>query len=432
MEKDLIKILIAEYQQKVVEITLQVRNYVIEERLNYVFTGLRRAGKSYMMYQQIHHLLQAGHTKDEILYFNFEDDRIISFTSSDLDQIKVCYEEMYECKPVFFLDEIQIVDHWEKFGRRLADQGYRVFVTGSNAKMLSSEIATTLGGRYVIQNIYPYSFIEYLTGLNIDVSDNNFIYHHRTKITKAYEEYFRFGGLPELIKISDKRAWLSNLYQKIFLGDLITRYQIRNAFALQVLIRKLAESVKQPTSFTRLANVVSSTGKKITTDTVIDYLDYLRESWLIFSIENIAAKLADKIANRKYYFTDNGILNLFLFDPVTSLLENQVAIQLKRLYGEEVYYYQRNTEVDFYVPAQQLAVQVSYSLQDIETRKREVQALVKMSKHVDIKAMLIITKDEEDTIKENGFIIEVLPVWKWLCEVQKEPHTHVAGNRNFQ
>ncbi|MFN2396986.1 MAG: AAA family ATPase, partial [Bacteroidales bacterium] len=176
MEKDLIKILIAEYQQKVVEITLQVRNYVIEERLNYVFTGLRRAGKSYMMYQQIHHLLQAGHTKDEILYFNFEDDRIISFTSSDLDQIKVCYEEMYECKPVFFLDEIQIIDHWEKFARRLADQGYRVFVTGSNAKMLSSEIATTLGGRYVIQNIYPYSFIEYLTGLNIDVSDNNLIY----------------------------------------------------------------------------------------------------------------------------------------------------------------------------------------------------------------------------------------------------------------
>lgn len=262
-----------------------------------------------------------------MLYFNFEDDRIASFTSADLDQIKVFYEEMYDCKPIFFLDEIQIIDQWEKFARRLADQGYRVFVTGSNAKMLSSEIATTLGGRYLIQNIYPYSFIEYLSGLNIDTSNKNFMFHHRTKITKAYEDYFRFGGLPELLKISDKRAWLSNLYQKIFLGDLITRYQIRNTFALQVLIRKLTESVKQPTSFNRLANVVSSSGKKITTDTVIDYLDYLRESWLIFSIENVAAKLADKIANKKYYFTDNGLLSLFLFDPHTSLLENQVAIQ---------------------------------------------------------------------------------------------------------
>jgi len=416
MEKDLIKLLIAEYQQKVVETAFQQRIYTIESSLNYVFTGLRRAGKSFMMIQQIHHLLENGHAKEEILYFNFEDDRITSFTSADLDRIKVCYEEMYDSKPVFFLDEIQIIDQWEKFARRLADQGYRVFVTGSNAKMLSTEIATTLGGRYVIQYIYPYAFTEYLTGSGIDTNDKNFIYHHRTKITKAYEAYFRFGGLPELLKIADKRAWLSNLYQKIFLGDLITRYQIRNPFALQVLMRKLAESVKQPTSFNRLAHVVSSSGKKISTDTVIDYLDYLRESWLIFSIENVSAKLADKIANKKYYFTDNGILNLFLFDPLTSLLENQVAIQLRRLFGEEVYYYHRNIEVDFYVPAQLLAVQVSYSIQDAPTRTREIHALRNFSKQMEVTTMLIITKDEEETIHEDDLTIEVLPVWKWLCE----------------
>ncbi len=416
MEKELIKLLIAEYQQKVLETQLQERHYAIEDSINYVFTGLRRAGKSYMMYQQIQRLITTGHSKNEILYFNFEDDRIATFTSAHLDQIKVCYEEMYESKPIFFLDEIQIIDHWEKFVRRLADQSYRVFVTGSNAKMLSSEIATTLGGRYVIQNIYPFSFPEYLSGLNIDVSDKNYIFHHRTKITKAYEEYFRFGGLPELIGISDKRAWLSNLYQKIFLGDLITRYRIRNSFAMQVLIRKLAESVKQPSSFNRLAHVVSSSGKKISTDTVIDYLDYLRESWLIFSVENINAKLSDKISNRKYYFTDNGILNLFLFDPLTSLLENQVAIQLRRLFGDDVYYYKRNIEVDFYVPSAQLAVQVSYSLKDIETRNREILALIKISNQMDVKNMLIITKDEEETIKEGDATIEVIPVWKWLLQ----------------
>lgn len=416
MEKEIIKLLIAEYQRQAVEISLQERPYIIEDQINYVFVGLRRVGKSYLMFQQIRHLLDAGHLKDEILYFNFEDDRIASLNTEDLDRIKVCYEEMFECKPIFFLDEIQIVDHWEKFARRLADQGYRVYVTGSNAKMLSSEIATTLGGRYIIQNVYPYSFQEYIISMGIDLSDKNYIYRYRAEIVRAYENYFRFGGLPELSHVNDKRAWLSSLYQKIFFGDLITRYQVRNDFALRVLIRKLAESVKQPTSFNRLANVVSSSGKKISTDTVIDYLGYSIESWLIFPMENIAAKLAEKEANKKYYFIDNGILNLFLIDPLSSLLENQVAIQLRRMYGNEVYFYHHGIEVDFYVPDVQLAVQVCYSLQDVETRKREINALLKMSKRIDVKRWIVITKDEEETLTEQGINIEVTPAWKWLSK----------------
>jgi hypothetical protein len=281
--------------------------------------------------------------------------------------------------------------------------------------MLSSEIATTLGGRFIIQNVYPYSFQEYLTSLGTDLNDKNYIYRYRNEIVKAYENYFRFGGLPELIKITDKRAWLSSLYQKIFFGDLITRYQVRNDFALRVLIRKLAESVKQPTSFNRLANVVSASGKKVSTDTVIDYLGYLNESWLTFPVENICAKLAEKVANRKYYFIDNGILNLFLVDPLTSLLENQVAVQLRRLYGNNIFFFLQGFEVDFYVPEVQLAVQVCYSMQDSGTRKRELGALLKMAKQFDVKRMLVITKDEEDIILEQGRSIEVIPVWKWLC-----------------
>ncbi|MDP3912493.1 MAG: ATP-binding protein [Bacteroidota bacterium] len=300
--------------------------------------------------------------------------------------------------------------------RHLLDAGHSKedYVTGSNAKMLSSEIATTLGGRYIIQNVYPYSFPEHLTSLGIDLTDKNFVYRNRTEIVKAFENYFHFGGLPEVTQITDKRAWLSSLYQRIFFGDLITRYQIRNDFALRVLIRKLAESVKQPTSFNRLANVVSSSGKKISTDTVIDYLGYLKESWLIFPVENICAKLAEKEANKKYYFIDNGILNLFLVDPFTSLLENQVAIQLRRLYGDDVYFYHHGIEVDFYIPDVQLAVQVCYSLQDPETRKREINALLKMSKRIEVIRWIIITKDEEETISEQGIRIEVIPVWKWL------------------
>jgi len=415
IEKDLIKLLIAEYQREVLNVRLIERDHKMDDELNYVFVGLRRAGKSYLMFQQVQRLLKNGHSIDEILYFNFEDDRLTTMDTADLDLIKTCYEEMYNHKPIFFLDEIQIVPNWEKFARRLADQNYRVYITGSNAKMLSSEIATTLGGRYMIRNVYPLSLKEFLTSTAIDINDKNAIFRFRTDINKAFEIYFRSGGLPEATKVENKREWLSNLYQKVFFGDLISRYQIRNDFALRVLIRKLAESVKQPSSFNRLANVVSASGKKISADTVIDYLGYLKESWLIFPVENFAAKLADKESNKKYYFIDNGILNLFLLDPPTSLLENLVAIQLRRLYGEEVYFYHSGVEVDFYVPEIQLAVQACYNLNDIETtRKREVNALLQLAERLKVKKMLIITKDEENIISEKGVEIEVIPAWKWL------------------
>ncbi len=203
---------------------------------------------------------------------------------------------------------------------------------------------------------------------------------------------------------------------KIFFGDLITRYSIRNDLAMKVLIRKLAESVKQPSSFNRLSNIVSSTGVKVTTDTVIDYLEFLQATWLIFSIENYASKLVEKVSNQKYYFIDNGLLNLFLIDPETSLLENLVAISLKKKYEEELYFYHQNIEVDFYIPTKNLAVQVSYSLKEEATRKREITALLKIAKVMDVDKLLIITHDEEEMIVEDGKEIAVVPIWKWLLE----------------
>lgn len=414
MTKDLIKYLISYYQDFVSQVSFEKREYDLEANANYVFVGLRRAGKSYLMYQQIHHLMEQGHSIDDILYFNFEDDRIDSMDISDLDLIKCCYEEMYEHQPIFFLDEIQNIQGWEKFARRLADTGYRVYITGSNAKMLSSEIATTLGGRYLIKEIYPFSFREFLLFKRIDLSDKNVLYKSRNAIVKEYEEYFKNGGLPETLQMADKRAWISSLFNKIFFGDLVTRHQVRNDFALRIMIRKLAESVKQPTSFTRIASIASTVGKKISVDTVIDYMGYLQESWLILPFENIAAKLADKESNKKYYFIDNGILNLFLINPATSLLENQVAIRLRQLYGNQVYFYHKGIEVDFVVFDEGLAFQVSYSLADPETEKREVDALLKLNKVLPMRKLLIITKDEEREITKNGITIEVIPIWKWL------------------
>lgn len=417
MTKDLIKLLILEYQAYVANVELVPRDVELVEGLNYVFVGLRHAGKSYLMFQCIAKLIGQGHKREEILYFNFEDDRIDSLEVSDLDLIKTCYEELYDCRPIFFLDEIQLVDRWEKFARRLADQKYRVYITGSNAKMLSSEIATTLGGRYMIQEVYPYSLAEYLKASGIDIKAKNALYAHSKEIIKVSDVYFRNGGLPETVGMKEPRSWMSNLFGKIFFGDLVARYKIRNNYALRVMIRKMAESVKQPLSYNRIASIVSSTGKKLSTDATIDYIGYMSDTWLILPYENLYGKLQDKETNRKYYFTDNGLLHLFLVDAETSLLENVVAITLRRKYGDGCYFWNsRNAEVDFVIPEENLAIQVSYSMTDPDTKKREIEGLAKLSSAQNVKRMVIVTKDEEEIIDADGGRIEVLPLWKWLLE----------------
>lgn len=409
--------LISEYQNYVSQVELVPREVSLMEGQNYVFVGLRHAGKSYLMFQRIAELMAQGHKCEEILYFNFEDDRIDSLDVTDLDLIKTCYEEMYACRPIFFLDEIQLVERWEKFARRLADQKYQVYITGSNAKMLSSEIATTLGGRYMVHEVYPYSLKEYVKASGVDMEADNALYVHRKDVVRLANDYFLHGGLPETVGMKEPRVWMSNLFSKIFFGDLVARYKIRNDFALRVMIRKMAESVKQPLSYTRIASIVSSTGKKLSTDAVIDYVGYMSESWLILPYENLFGKLQDKESNRKYYFTDNGLLHLFLVDADTSLLENAVAVSLRRKYADGAYFWNsKNAEVDFVVPEEGLAVQVSYSLADADTFKRETEGLVKLAAVHDVKRMVVVTKDEDRTVEKDGFSIEVVPLWRWLLE----------------
>lgn len=411
MTKDLIKLLISEYQSYVSGVELIPRDVEFVDGLNYVFVGLRHAGKSYLMFQRIAQLIEQGHKKEEILYFNFEDDRIDSLEVKDLDLIKTCYEEMYDSRPIFFLDEIQLVDRWEKFTRRLADQKYQVYITGSNAKMLSSEIATTLGGRYMIYEVYPYSLKEYLKASGIDILEKNAMFVFGKQIVKLTNTYFQHGGLPETVGMKETRSWMSNLFSKIFFGDLVARYRIRNDYALRVMIRKMAESVKQPLSYNRIASIVSSTGKKLSTDAAIDYIGYMTDTWLILPYENLYGKLQDKETNRKYYFTDNGPLHLFLVDANTSLLENIVAVTLRRKYGDGSYFWNsKNAEVDFVVPEEKLAVQVSYSMTDANTSKREIDGLIKLHSIQPISRMIVVTMEEENLIEKDGFHIELVPL----------------------
>lgn len=392
----------------------------------YIFVGVRRAGKSFLLYEKIQQLLSEGHTWDEILYLNFEDERLGSLDINDMDSILECHMEMGGvAKPALFLDEIQNIDGWEKFARRVSDSKYMVWITGSNAKMLSKEMMSTLGGRYIPIEIYPFSFAEYLRWAGIPYDEKSLLgTSARVNLKKAYEEYVKWGGLPESLGLSVKRNYISSVYQKIYLGDICTRNKISNPNLLRLLIKKIAEGVKQPVSYTRLAQVLSSVGGKISVPTTSSYICYSEDAWLLLRLHNISSSFSEKETNCKYYFVDNGILSILLVDPATTLMENLVALQLFRIYGhdqdnERVYFYSSNVEVDFYVPEDELAIQVSYSIsRDIDTWEREVGALQKLPKALACKRRIILTYDEQQIIEDEYGKIEVIPCWKWMLGIE--------------
>lgn len=420
IEKETIKEILLENRKEIESQQVVHRDIEKEDFANYVLIGVRRAGKSFMLYQQIQDNLKKGITWDSMLYINFEDERLIGMTAQELNLILEVHGMMSAQRPILFLDEIQNIEGWDKFARRLADNKYRVYITGSNAKMLSSDVATTLGGRYITKHILPYSFSEYLSANNIPYDDMNIATTSgRADVQRYFAEYFRFGGFPEGAQLASKRDYLNSVYQKIYIGDIATRNKIDNLFSLRILFRKMAESVKQPTSFTRLSNIIASTGAKLGKATIINYIEYSKDAFLIYPIKNIADNLTNRETNPKYYFVDNGIISILALDIDTSLLENMVAMELIRRYGidERVFFYNRNIEVDFYIPDAALAIQVSYNPHKTdETWQRESTALIKFTKVLDCQRLLILSYDTEETVEVNGKTIEVMPVWKWLIQ----------------
>ena len=354
------------------------------------------------------------------MYVNFEDERLSGMTALDLNRLLELHIEMYGKEPVLFLDEIQNIPGWEKFARRMADTKHRVYITGSNAKMLSNEIQSTLGGRYIPVAVYPYDFSEFLAAKGIyPTADSLYASTTKALIIREFNDYFHNGGFPESISLPVKRDYLTGIYQKIYLGDIAARHSVSNTFALRMIFKKLAESIKQPLSFNRITHIVASTGVKIGTSTVINYIEYAKEAWLITPVHNFAGKLADKETNPKYYFTDNGLINILTAGDETTLFENLVAVSLLRKYGREnaVYFYNRNIEIDFYIPEAKTAIQACYNMASPETFKRETEALTKASSVLpDCERLLILTNDEERTLTVAEKVISVIPLWKWLLQ----------------
>ena len=422
MNKDVFRTLIIEGQEELQEVDLYQRPFEFEEEGRYVLVGIRQAGKSYLLYQRARQLIQQGHSVKEMVYINFDDERLLGMTADDFDLILQAYNSMYPDKPILFFDEIQNINGWEHFARRLANQKYRVYITGSNAKMLSRDIATTLGARYLDEKVFPYSFREYMEAQGVSLGKEWMYGKQRNTIQQMMTTYFRWGGFPELLMYRNKRHWLNGLYEKIILGDVIQRNGIKNEQALRLAIKRLAENVKQPTAYNRLANMVKSTGVSTNTASIIDYIRLAKEACLIFSIDNYASKFVEKETIKKHYFTDNGLLSIFLTNQDTSLLENLCAIALYKKYTSDdeprLYYYNKNLEIDFYIPEEDIAIQASYSLDDEDTKKREIGSLVALHKLHPLKKAIIITYDEEDVITSNDLTIEVIPIWKWLLSAK--------------
>lgn len=421
VDRGIVKTIINSYHKEICESQLINRPIEFEDNVSYVLVGIRRAGKSYLMMQDVKQRISQGIIGiEDCLYVNFEDERLSDIQAAELNILIECYQELFgNKKPYIYLDEIQNISGWEKFVRRLADQKYRVMVTGSNAKMLSREVATTLGGRYVIREVFPFSYHEFLKYKGVTIpKDWEFKADIKIDIIRHFSEYFYFGGFAEMFSLIGKREWINGLYQKILLGDIVARHAIRGDRSIRLLAKKVAENVMQPTSLSRLLNIIKSSGDKISLPTLKDYIQYMEENYLVFPLLNYASPITAQETTKKRYFIDNGLLNNFLYKGEARLLENICAIHLLQKYNNtddpQLFFYNRNVEVDFFIPHLGLAVQASYDISDTNTLEREVSALVALNKISELNHAQIVTWDNESQMVSDGLEIEIIPVWKWL------------------
>ena len=415
--KEVFRLLIREGQETIRDVELYDRPFEFEDHGRYVLVGVRQAGKSYMLYKRAKQLLAQGHQLEELVYIDFDDERLLEMTYQDFDTILLTYRAVYQYKPIFLFDEIQNIDGWEHFARRLANQKYTVYITGSNARMLSRDIHTTLGGRFTDEKIYPYSFAEYLGAQGIVPGREWAFGSERFTVYQMLEQYMLWGGFPELLLYRNKRRWLNDVYEKILLNDIILRNRIKNEMALRMTLKRLAESVTKPIAYNRIANLIKGTGTSTTTASVIQYVEAAKDACVILALENYASKFAGRETIKKHYFVDNGLLSIFLTGTESPLLENLCAVHLSRKYGDRLYYYSRNSEVDFYVPDEKYAVQACVTLSDADTKDREVSALMKLDRLENLERMVIVTRDEKESIPiPSGRAIEVLPAAEWLLE----------------
>jgi len=389
--------------------------------------GVRRSGKTFLLYETIKRIIANGIPKRNFIYINFEDERL-SLGRDQLDLILQAYQELYPKQVLsrcyFLFDEIQNIDGWEKFVRRIYDTVSRnIFITGSNSRLLSIEIATELRGRAVSYTLYPLSFVEYLhfCKAETDYSATS----QKLVLMDHFRDFMVYGGFPELIGLDSslKIKKLQDYFNTIIYRDLIERYNISNPSILKFFLKRILSQVTKPVSINKIYNDLKSLGYKISNNVLYEYADYIHTSFttlMINKLEHSEIKQAKSV--KKAYAIDNGILSAVdhsFSENHGKLLENLIALEMLKS-GKEIMYFSDNLECDFIVRNKKSLspVQVCYSIQNSDTGEREVNGLIRACEFLKVKKGTIVTFEEEYSFKTKAIKIEVVPAFKYIIELQ--------------
>lgn len=377
-----------------------------------IITGIRRCGKSVLLTQ-----FKKDQNENDY-YINFDDDRLHTFNLDDFERLYETFIDLFGVQSTFYFDEIQNIAGWELFVRRLNDYSNKIYITGSNANLLSKELGTHLTGRYLTIELFPASFKEYLRFNELTVTENDYYNREKTVlIQKQFKNYVTDGGFFKYLQTNDI-DFFKILYDNILYRDIIVRYKLSHEKGIKDIFYYLTSNIAKEFSYTTLKNI--SDIASVTT--IRDYISYLENSYLLFTINRYDISLKKQlISPKKVYIIDTGFANSISFkfsEDYGRLLENIVFLKLKRN-GLEIYYHRQKKECDFIIKEgldMIQAIQVTKSLSDINTNKREIDGLIEAMKVHDLKEGLILTDDEENEFIQDGFKIIVKPIWKWLLE----------------
>lgn len=412
--KDILKSVLKEQskQSNLKEVLRVIPQELLDSQEILVISGIRRCGKSVLL-QQIR-----KRQEQQDYFINFDDERLLNFRLEHFQLLHEVFIEMYGEQHTFYFDEIQNIEGWERFVRRLYDSGNKVFLTGSNATMLSRELGTHLTGRYIRFELYPFSFKEFVAFKEINLpADKIYTTPDRGLIAGLLQEYIVSGGIPLFLKTSQD-LYLKQLYESILYKDVLVRNKLTNERELLQLVYYLASNVAKPSTNKSLTTVV---GVKNST-TVHNYIEFIENTYLLFQIARFDYSLKSQLINpKKTYFVDNALvlkLGFSFTENKGRLLENMVFVELKRR-GYEIYYHQNKGECDFVIRNGyniNQAIQVCYSFENEITKKREIDGLVDALTTYNLMEGLILTTDFEEEITGSNYVIKIVPVWKWLLD----------------
>ena len=432
MRKDVIKSLFAIKQSEIpFDVIERDTKLPIDRKKIITIPGVRRCGKSTLMEIAINTLVEKGVPKEYILWLGFDDERLRSMTSEELDDVIASYMEMYPNIPIkdvyMFFDEIQLIKDWEYFILRVYKTYCKnIYVCGSNATMLSTELSSALRGYPLEYETYPLSFNEYCRFRGI--STNSYLEQDRAKLRIAFEEYNQESAFPEIVLTtsqSERLKLLHGYFDTMLLKDLVEHYKISNVSVVRYFVKRIMANLTKPTSINAIYKDIKSQGLKVGKDDLYLWANYICVIFMFVRISKYDRSLIkEQKSLDKYYCIDNGIRGAVLLPQSNDNgknLENTVFMQLNRtkLPSDKISYYQSNGECDFVLQRNDAVVQliqVTWDMSDENTREREIGGILEASTATGCTNLLIITKDEETVIVRESKQISVVPAWKWLLQ----------------